>query len=185
MAGENNIFLCVTFAIGIGLCFAISAAIPAWFAAKDREVEEWNNDICRNEDAQKKQQDECREEVNSEEEIIDVDSFDDINSEKGELFDEQEEAKTVINGEVGSWFAWFAEEYKNADIEAPEKHSKPQTQKDKSDEESIPKYEKLSEEGFTSQKDIQGSESFLDDAYEEDAQPQVSDEIKKEKTSPR
>lgn len=38
----NSVTLCALFSAGIGLCFAISGAIPAWFAAKDREVEEYN-----------------------------------------------------------------------------------------------------------------------------------------------
>lgn len=47
MAG-NNIFLCVLFSACTGLCFAISGAIPAWYAAKDREVEEYNKTITKN-----------------------------------------------------------------------------------------------------------------------------------------
>ena len=39
---ENNVFLCVLFSACIGLCFAISGSIPAWYATKDREVEEYN-----------------------------------------------------------------------------------------------------------------------------------------------
>ena len=42
---ENNVFLCVLFSTCIGLCFAISGAIPAWYAAKDREVEEYNQTV--------------------------------------------------------------------------------------------------------------------------------------------
>ena len=42
---ENNVFLCVLFSACIGLCFAISGSIPAWYAAKDREVEEYNQTV--------------------------------------------------------------------------------------------------------------------------------------------
>ena len=42
---ENNVFLCALFSACIGLCFAISGAIPAWYAAKDREVEEYNQSL--------------------------------------------------------------------------------------------------------------------------------------------
>ena len=185
MASENNIFLCVIFSIGIGLCFAISGAIPAYFAAKDREIDEYYNKDNQNEEASKREDDRIQEERGSySEENMDVD-IDHIHTEKEDTSDHTKSAQKISNGELGSWFAWFAEEYNNADIEeALQKPSKSKKEENKIENEAITKYEEhLNNVNVISEKDIQGSEVFLDDEHG-DAHPGAHIEKQmREKTS--
>lgn len=45
MASENNIFLCVLFSVLNGLFLSCGSALPAWFAAKDREVDKGKSEV--------------------------------------------------------------------------------------------------------------------------------------------
>lgn len=84
MAAGSNLFLCILFSVLNGLFLAISAVLPAFFSAKDREVDD--NKKEKNEILEDTREDESEDELSYGDEEIPQDLQQD--EAKEENFDE-------------------------------------------------------------------------------------------------